>query len=878
MVKGKWHFIILCTLFTIHCSLFTVHSFAQADSTFEQIQKAMDAEFQAFVNQSQQEYDRYVEEIDKEFAAYLKQAWQEFILFAGAKPDTTPKPRVLPRFDEPTARMTPKELTLGLPPRIPMEIPPVPNIPVVLKTIPADAFYEDTSIDFYGTLLLFNYDPELILDFPTPFTNQEIGEFWETTSLTNYTPLINQFKDAKVKLNLNDWGYFLLINRFTMQVTNSRNSSRLLAWYLLSKSGYKIRIAYSKDLIYLLFPATNRIYGMKYFLIDQIKYYAPDFPLDKVTTYGRDFPEASRIMDLNIYNALNIGELYAERPFALTYKNKECAFTVRYNLNAVEFYKDYPLCELKVYFNATASPELKESLLNGLYPYLENLSEPAAVGFLLNFVQNGFAYKTDPEQFNGTEKFFFPEEDFYYPYSDCDDRAVLFAYLVRELVGLKAVGVEYPGHVATAVHFTEDVDGDYVIWQNEKYVIADPTYIGAPVGMTMTGMVNEKARIIELVNEENITIRYADVWEKVGACGGKPGDNRQTVVTDSEGNSYVTGYFSGKAEFGNTSLTSVKGQNDVFVAAFNSKGIPLWASQAGGDRSDLGYNIAMDQDGNLYVSGSFHGTIAFGKQSLKAPVYTDLFMAKYTPAGKLLWVNQAGLDTTSETSDYIFVTSFTPEGKRIYTRLFPDDENFTNTGISFDPAGNVYYTASYTSTVGLNIDMIWLSAESDFNILATLKSETDKQISTNCEKTIAGLFGAISLIRINDLTLSGETVQTAFRTYNPQFREVAPKVYSILGKINFLKNNEGIITVITDDGDPVVLDKLKIYNDARLKVTLLPSGDAKITILEGVKVGKAFIWFELNSMKLFRLDGNVLFDYDDDHSQKMLNMKKDMLF
>lgn len=608
LVTGNWHVILLTTFLTVYCSLFTIHSYSQADSTFEQIQRAMNADFQSFVNQNQQEYDRYAEEIDREFAAYLKQAWQEFALFAGVKPDTTPKPKILPRFDQPVIRMTSKELSLKPESPAPLEIPPVPTIPLLLKSSQPEAVVVPVGIDFYGSSIQFTIDPGLIIDFPETFTNEQIGEFWEAISLGNYSPLVNQLTDAKNQLNLNDWGYFLLVNRLCLQLNSSRNSSRLMAWYLLTKSGYKIRVAYSNDLVYLLFPAANMIYGMKYFLIDQIKYYAPDFPLDKVSTYEKDFPEATRIMDLNIYHAMNIGERYEEHPFRITYKNNECSFTVKYNLNAVEFYKDYPLCELNVYFNATVSPELKESLLLALQPYLDNLSEPEAVGFLLNFVQNGFTYKTDQDQFNGAEKFFFPEEDFYYPYSDCDDRAVLFAYLVRELLDLKIIGVEYPGHVATAIHFPGFVEGDYIMWQDERYVIADPTYINAPVGMTMPGMSNEKARVIELVNEQNTALRYADIWEIVGTIGGKPGDNRQTVVTDSDGNSYVTGYFNGSLQFGNTTLTSVKGQNDVFIAAFNSTGTPLWASQAGGDRSDLGYNIAMDREGYLYVTGSFYGT------------------------------------------------------------------------------------------------------------------------------------------------------------------------------------------------------------------------------------------------------------------------------
>ena len=280
----------------------------------------------------------------------------------------------------------------------------------------------------------------------------------------------------------------------------------------------------------------------------------------------------------------------------------------------------------------------------------------------------------------------------------------------------------------------------------------------------------------------------------------------------------------------------------------------------------------------MYVTGSFHGTIRFGNKSLKAPVYTDLYMAKFTSTGTLLWINQAQLDTTSETSDYIFVASYSPDGKHLSTRLFPENESFSNYGISFDADGNVYYTASYTSTIGLNIDLISIGLSGDFNLLTTLKEENDKQLANNCERTIAGLFAAISLVRVNDVIISGKTVQDAFEKYNPGFKKVAPKVYDCIGRVQVMKNNEGIVTVLTQDQDPVVLDKIKIANDARLKVTMLPTGDAKIEILGGVKVGKAFIWFPLNYVRLFKTNGNVMFDYDSDHSQVVMNMKEDMLF
>ena len=139
--------------------------------------------------------------------------------------------------------------------------------------------------------------------------------------------------------------------------------------------------------------------------------------------------------------------------------------------------------------------DTKQTLAEGFKPILANLSEPDAVNLLLSFVQHAFEYKTDPEQF-GHEKFFFAEELFYYPACDCEDRAVLFAYLVRDLLALKAVGLETPNHMFTAVHFTTEAFGDYVTYKGEPYIVADPTYINAPFGRTMPEQSLQNAKII----------------------------------------------------------------------------------------------------------------------------------------------------------------------------------------------------------------------------------------------------------------------------------------------------------------------------------------------------------------------------------------------
>jgi len=99
-------------------------------------------------------------------------------------------------------------------------------------------------------------------------------------------------------------------------------------------------------------------------------------------------------------------------------------------------------------------------------------------------VQTGFKYQTDDNQFN-RENYLLPEETLFYPYSDCEDRSFIFAYLVKRLIGLEVIGLGFPGHVATAVGFSSHVPGDHVVVNNKKFTVCDPTYINAVAGMTM---------------------------------------------------------------------------------------------------------------------------------------------------------------------------------------------------------------------------------------------------------------------------------------------------------------------------------------------------------------------------------------------------------
>ena len=124
-------------------------------------------------------------------------------------------------------------------------------------------------------------------------------------------------------------------------------------------------------------------------------------------------------------------------------------------------------------------------------------SEQEAANILINFVQTAFTYGYDDKIWGG-DRPFFADETIYYPYSDCEDRAILYSRLVRDLMGLDVVLLYYPGHLATAVHFKTDIPGDYLLVNGIRYLVCDPTFIGANIGRTMPDVSNDEAKVVLL--------------------------------------------------------------------------------------------------------------------------------------------------------------------------------------------------------------------------------------------------------------------------------------------------------------------------------------------------------------------------------------------
>jgi len=113
------------------------------------------------------------------------------------------------------------------------------------------------------------------------------------------------------------------------------------------------------------------------------------------------------------------------------------------------------------------------------------------------------------------------------------------------------------------------------------------------------------------------------------------------IASDNMDNMYIGGTFQGTLTFSDTSLTSA-GYHDIFIAKFDDQGNFLWARQEGDIYSDIGLDVAADQYGNSAITGYFSGSIIVGDTTLTAQGNEDIFIIKYDPDGNVSWARKAG--------------------------------------------------------------------------------------------------------------------------------------------------------------------------------------------------------------------------------------------
>jgi chitodextrinase len=142
-------------------------------------------------------------------------------------------------------------------------------------------------------------------------------------------------------------------------------------------------------------------------------------------------------------------------------------------------------------------------------------------------------------------------------------------------------------------------------------------------------------------------------------------DQAKAVAADANGNLYVTGIFSGVANFGGGNLAvPLDSDLDLFILKLDKNGAYTWAKHFPNNGNDAGYGIAVDAQANVIVAGSLFNDINFSGNALGGPgtlsspgFMTDMILAKFTTDGTYVWSRQAGGQNGNESASDVAVDS-----------------------------------------------------------------------------------------------------------------------------------------------------------------------------------------------------------------------------
>jgi len=237
----------------------------------------------------------------------------------------------------------------------------------------------------------------------------------------------------------------------------------------------------------------------------------------------------------------------------------------------------------------------------------------------------------------------------------------------------------------------------------------------------------------------------------------------KAIAVDTNGNVYITGIFRRVVEFGATSLTNAATANntrdEIFVAKFNTAGVPQWARRGGGEGDDQGLGIGVDGVGNAVVTGFCDNTSSLnGGTSVSFDIggfilpgavgggLGNMFLARFNPSGTGLWARKlagtsygaaAAVVASGETyvaghfrstpldfggvalakdwsNEEIFAVKYDPPGNAMWGRR----SSSTEVGVRFGRAiavavdGSVYETGEYSGVFPVDFDGTTLGSKS----------------------------------------------------------------------------------------------------------------------------------------------------------------------
>ena len=435
------------------------------------------ASFEDFKRKQDQSFAKYRDERDASFNKYLKVQWDEYT----AKESQPLYEKQKPKSITPTVQ---KELK-SVGPNVNIKLLTPPKISTKVVTTPV-SIKKDINFVFFGQHLGFDVAANVKNAKFYPYSQSGIVNFFDAVASSEYDDLVREIKSTSSRLELNDWALYLLVMEVSNNIFENQDDRKLLTWFILNKLEYNVKIGLSSKHIVLMHYSEKIIYSTPNYSFDNKKFYVisnyAKGSAGRVYTYKQDYPDATKPLNLELKVLPKFIEDKRKKTLGFKQYGKEYKISYFYDQNLIDFMATYPQADYETYFNAPMQESTYEDIAQDIKQYIDGKQASIAINFVLSFVQKAFKYERDNQQF-GREKVMFAEETIFYDKSDCEDRAILFSYLVKKLFSINVIGVKYKDHMATALYVP--MKGDSVKVGRRRYIIADPTFINANIGQSM---------------------------------------------------------------------------------------------------------------------------------------------------------------------------------------------------------------------------------------------------------------------------------------------------------------------------------------------------------------------------------------------------------
>jgi len=341
-------------------------------------------------------------------------------------------------------------------------------------------------VSLFGDTLRLQVEEAFKVPYGNTLSAKDIMAFHRQISRSDAGQLTEVLLDYKNKKNLNDWLYYQMIRGVAQQIAPKQENYyryTLYKWYLMVKSGFDATLnLYNNQLLFYIYSEDDVMdlpryeqNGRAYFCLNIHDYLRGSKSFaDTVFQVPLKEPLARQPFS---YKVTRLPEFestaYAEKLIKFPYKKQEYHFQLKVNEQLGTLFTNYPNLPFEDYFNIPLSKQTYQSLVPMLRKKVSGLKVKKGIEYLMHFTCYAFLYEDDQQHY-GREKRMSPEVTLLSAASDCDDRAALFFYLVKEIYQLPMVALVYPHHITIAVLLDKPV-GHTIEYEGQHYTICEPT-------------------------------------------------------------------------------------------------------------------------------------------------------------------------------------------------------------------------------------------------------------------------------------------------------------------------------------------------------------------------------------------------------------------